>query len=138
MQITFFARNVNKIAHFQGEVIYFVRGFFKRYLFLGDRNSAEKLFFYATIIKLNSQNSCIKSFPFSRHKEKQDSLLSASRKDSIFDYPKNPIKCKALFPKWNLKACNFMVFQTMRNNLIFRKLMPVAYRCFGRPTSYNF
>ena len=55
--------------------------------------------FFATTVKRNSQNNCIKSFLFRRYKEKQASLLAASRKYSIFDFQKNPIKCKSLFPQ---------------------------------------
>ena len=57
LQVTFFARNVNKIAHFQGE-------FFSGLFFHCNRNSIEKAFFYATTAKLNSKNNCIKSFLF--------------------------------------------------------------------------
>ena len=56
-----------------------------------------KVVFFATIGKLNGQNNCIKSFPFSRYKEKQVSLLVALRKDSNLSSQKKKIKCKTFF-----------------------------------------
>ena len=85
----------------------FFSQFFTSYFFHGNRSSTEKMFFFATTVKPNSLNNCIKSFPYSRYKEKQVSLLTPSRKDPIFGSQKNPIKCKALFPQWNLKTCKF-------------------------------
>ena len=75
----------------------FFSEFFSGGFFHGKRNSTKKMFFFATTVKLNSQNNCTKGFPFRRHKEKQVSLLAASRKDSMFGSQKNTIKCKALF-----------------------------------------
>ena len=53
---------------------------------------------FATTVKRNSQYNCIKNFPSRRYKEKQVSLLAASRKDSVFLSQKKPVKYKALFP----------------------------------------
>ena len=104
--------------------------FFSGCFFHGNRNSTEKVSFFPTTIKPNSQNNYTKSFPFRRYKEKQVSLLAASRKDSIFGSQKNPIKCKALFPQWNLKTCKFYAVSNTEEQFDFpRKLIPVA-RCF--------
>ena len=133
MQVTFFARNIDKIAHFQREVAFFVwffflRVFFQSFLFHGNRNSTEKMFFFATTVKLNSQNNRIKSFPFCRYKEKQVSLIAASRKNSIFCSQKNPNKYKALFPQWNLKTCKFYDVSNTEAQFDFRrKFVPVAH-----------
>ena len=72
---------------------HFLPGFFH-----GNRNSTESMFFFATIVKLNGQNNCIRSFPFSRYKEKQVCLLVALPRDSIFGSQKNHMTCKTLFP----------------------------------------
>ena len=111
-------------------------GFFSGGFFLGNENSSEKVFFFATIVKLNSQNK-IKSFPFSRYKEL--SLLAALRKHFIFCSPKNSIKWKALFPMWNLKPCKFYGVSNTEKQFDFtRKSIPVAHHCFRRPTGYSF
>ena len=85
--------------------------FFCLIFFHGNRNSTEKVFFFAIIVELNGQNNCIKSFTRSKYKEKQGTLLAASWKDSIISSQKNPIKCEALFPQWYLKACKFYNYQ---------------------------
>ena len=87
--------------------------------FHGNRNSKEKVFFFATTVKVNRQNNCIKSFPFRRYNEKQVSLVVTSWKDSIFGSQKNPVKCKALFPWWNLKTCIFYGALNTKDSLIF-------------------
>ena len=70
-----------------------------------------------------------KTFPFSRYKEKQVSLLVASWKDSIFGSQKNPIKSKALFPQWNLKICQFYDVSNTEAQFDFpRKIIPAAHR----------
>ena len=56
-----------------------------------------KVVFLAALGKLNGQNNCIKSFSFSRYKEKQVSLLVALRKDSNLSSQKKKIKCKTFF-----------------------------------------
>ena len=92
------------------------------------------LFFFATIVKLNSQNNCIKSFPFRRYKEKQISLLAALRKDSNFDSQKNPIKRKAPFPQWSLKTCKFNGVSNTEEQFDFpSKLIPVVHRFLEGP-----
>ena len=99
LQVTFFARNLNKIAHFQ-EVV-FLFGFFSEFFsggfFHGKRKSTKKMFFFATTVKPNSQNNCIKGFPFCRHKEKQVSLLAASRKIPCLVFRKIPLNVKHFF-----------------------------------------
>ena len=66
--------------------------------------------FFATIVNLNVQHNCKKSFPFSTYKEKQVSLLVVSPKDPIFGSQKNPIESKILFP---------VVLKILKNSLIF-------------------
>ena len=130
MQVTFLARNVNRIAHSQGELV-FLFEFFLQSFFRGFFMITEKVYFFATMVKLNNQNNCIKTFLFSRHKEKQVSMLAASRKDSILGSLKNPSKCKALFPQWNLKTCKFYgVSNTEEQFDIPRKLIPAAPTVF--------
>ena len=108
--------------------------FFSGFFFHGNRNSTEKVLFFASIIKRNSQNNCVKSFPFHRYKQKKVSLLAASWKDSIFGFQKNSIKCKALFPQWNPKTCIFYgVLNTEEQFDLPRKLIPVAYRFLKNP-----
>ena len=115
-------------------VCFFFQSFFPGFLFHGNRNSTEKVFFFATTVKLNSENNCIKSFPFHRYKEKQVSLLAAPRKDSIFGSQKNPIKCKPLFPQWNLKIFKFYGVSNNEEQLDFpRKLIAVAHRFLENP-----
>ena len=85
------------------------------------------MFFSATIVKLNGPNNCLKSFLFSRYKGKQVSLVAVSRKDSLLGFQKNPIKCKALFPQWNLKACKFCGVSNTEKQFDFpRKIIPAA------------
>ena len=92
------------------------------------------MFFFATTVKLNSQNNCIKSFPFRRYKKKQVSLLAALRKDSIFGSQKNPITCKALSSQWNLKRCKFYgVSNTEEQFNLPMKLIPVVHRFIENP-----
>ena len=62
----------------------FFSEFFSGGFFHGNINSTEKVFFFATTVKLNSQNNCVKIFPIRRYKGKQLSLLATSWKDSIF------------------------------------------------------
>ena len=86
--------------------------------------------FFVTTVKLNSQNNCIISFHFCRYKEKQVSLHAALRKDSIFSSQKNPIKCRALLPQWNMKICKFYGVSNTAEQIDFPgKLIPVAH-CF--------
>ena len=93
----------------------------------------KKCSFFATIVKLNGQKNYRKSFPFSRCKEKQVSLL-ASRKDSIFGSQKNPIKCKVLFPQWNLKTCKFYCVSNTEEQFNFSmKVIPAGHRFLGDP-----
>ena len=101
--------------------------FFANFFYVVTEILLERCFFVTTV-KLNSQNNCINSFPFRRYKEKQVSLLAASRKDSIFSSQKNPIKCKALFPQWNLKTCKFYgVSNTEEQSDFPRKLIPCSF-----------
>ena len=69
-----------------------------------------KVVFLAALGKLNGQNNCIKSFPFSRYKEKQVSLLVALPKDSNLSSQKKILNVKHFFP---------VVLQTLKNCLIF-------------------
>ena len=86
--------------------------------------------FLATTVKFNSQNNCMKK----SYKEKHVSLLVASRKDSIPVSQKNPVKCKALFPHWNLKTCKFYDVSVTEEQFDFpRKLIPVARRFLENP-----
>ena len=47
---------------------------------------------------------------------------------SIFGSQKSPIKCKALFPKWNLKTCKFCAVSNTEQFDFPRKLIPAAHR----------
>ena len=115
--VTFFARNVNKIAHFQGEVDFFVwlflRVFFRGF-FHGNRNSTEKVFFFATTVKLNSQNNCVKNIPIRRYKEK---LLR--EKIPFLVLRKILLNAMDFLSSGIWKHVNSMVFQTVKNSLIF-------------------
>ena len=84
------------------------------------------------MVKRNGQNNCIKSFPFSRYEEKRVHLLAASLKDSIFGSQKNLMKCKALFPQWNLKTCKVNGVSNTEEQFDFpRRKIPSA-QCFFR------
>ena len=107
--------------------VYFFRVFFQVF-FDGNRNSTEKIFFFATTVKLNSQNNCITSFSFRWYKEKQV-VGSCFAERFIFGYQKNAIKCNAFFPQWNLKRCKFYGVWNIEEQFDFpRKLIPVAHR----------
>ena len=56
-------------------------------------------------------------------------MLTTLWKDNIFGSHKNPIKCKALFPQWNLKKCRLYGVSNTEDQFHFpRKLIPVANR----------
>ena len=80
---------------------------FTRFLFMVTE-ILPKVFLFAAIVKLNGRNNCIKSFPFSRYKEKQVSV-SCFAKRFHFQFLKN-INRKTIFP---------VVLQTPKNSLIF-------------------
>ena len=62
------------------------------------------------------------------------SLLAALWKDCIFGSQKNLIKCKALFPQWNLKTCKLYGVSNTEEQFDFpRKLIPQAHRFFEKP-----
>ena len=82
-----------------------------------------RVVFFATIVKRNGLNNCIKSFPFSIYKEKQVSLLVASPTDSIFSSQKNHIKRKTFFP---------VVLQTLKNSLIFLERQYLQHTVFEK------
>ena len=47
---------------------------------------------------------------------------------------KNSIKCKAIFPWWNLKTCIFYDVSNTEEQFNFpRKLIPVAHRSIENP-----
>ena len=61
-------------------------------------------------------------------------MLVASEKDSIFGSQKNSVKCKELFPQWNLKTCKFYGISNTEEQFDFpRKLIPVAHRFLEDP-----
>ena len=76
-QATFFVRNIEKIGHFQGKAAFFRLRFFFFFFqsnfpcifFMATEILEKKESFFANVVKINSQNNCIKSFPFSRYKE---------------------------------------------------------------------
>ena len=70
-------------------------------------------------------------------------MLAALRKDSIFGSQKNPIKCKTLFPQWNLKTCKFCGASNTEEQFHFpNKIITAVHRfledsLFAAPDYYH-